>query len=196
LGQRKGAGNYKLYLNHGSIDVSVETNVTDSFCFSLYSPAPSQYTNTILQAFSLLNDDVDSNFPIHYASAGAKYLIIVLKEHDKLSSMNDEFDVVKNWMAQQPLTTINLLCKASSSWFHSSNLFPSGGVYEDPATGSAAAAFAGYLRDIAWSGSSSFEVLQGEDMGSPSRLLVEYQPEIVSSIKVSSEARYIVEEGQ
>jgi predicted PhzF superfamily epimerase YddE/YHI9 len=100
LGQRKGAGNYKLYLNHGSIDVSVETNVTDSFCFSLYSPAPSQYTNTILQAFSLLNDDVDSNFPIHYASAGAKYLIIVLKEHDKLSSMNDEFDVVKNLMAQ------------------------------------------------------------------------------------------------
>jgi predicted PhzF superfamily epimerase YddE/YHI9 len=37
-------------------------------------------------------------------------------------------------------------------------------------------------------------VLQGEDMGSPSRLLVEYQPEIGSSIKVSGEARHLVEQ--
>jgi predicted PhzF superfamily epimerase YddE/YHI9 len=34
--------------------------------------------------------------------------------------------------------------------FHTRNPFASGGVYEDPATGAATAALAGYLRDIDW----------------------------------------------
>ncbi|WP_242630999.1 PhzF family phenazine biosynthesis protein, partial [Klebsiella quasipneumoniae] len=34
--------------------------------------------------------------------------------------------------------------------FHTRNPFAYGGVYEDPATGAASAAFAGYLRDINW----------------------------------------------
>jgi PhzF family phenazine biosynthesis protein len=74
---------------------------------------------------------------------------------------------------------------------HSRNAFASGGVYEDPATGAAAAALAGYLRDIGWSGKSSFTILQGEDMGMPSRLLVTYGPEAGSPVAVSGETRYI-----
>lgn len=86
---------------------------------------------------------------------------------------------------------INLLWNASDSIFHSRNDFAAGGVYEDPATGASAAAFAGYLRDINWSGNFLFVVFQGEDMGVPSHLFVEYQAETVSSIKVSGTARYI-----
>lgn len=195
LGEQQGEGSYKLYLNDGSIDVSVEKMASHSLFISLNSPktfsepAPSQYVDSILGTFGFSHDDLDPHFPTYFASAGAKHLIIVLKEHNRLENMTYEFEVVKRLMAQEQLVTINLLWKASPSQFHSRNPFAAGGVYEDPATGAAAAAFAGYLRDIAWSGSTSFEVFQGEDMGSPSRLLVEYQPEIGSSIKVSGEAR-------
>jgi PhzF family phenazine biosynthesis protein len=199
LGEKNGEGTYKLHLNDFSIDVLVEKTSTNTLYVSLNSPptlsepAPSKYVNHVLEAFGLSNDDINSDFPIYFASAGAKHLVIVLEKHEKLSNMNYDFEVVRSLMAKEQLITINLLWKASPNQFHSRNPFPPGGVYEDPATGAAAAAFAGYLRDISWSGSSSFMVLQGEDMGSASRLYVEYQPEIGSSIKVSGEARHLVE---
>jgi PhzF family phenazine biosynthesis protein len=75
--------------------------------------------------------------------------------------------------------------------FHSRNPFASGGVYEDPATGAAAAALAGYLRDIGWQGKNEFVILQGEDMGVPSRLMVRFSPKVGESVSVSGETRYI-----
>jgi PhzF family phenazine biosynthesis protein len=52
--------------------------------------------------------------------------------------------------------------------------FPWGGVVEDPATGAAAAAFAGYLRahGRAVTG-DTFVITQGVEMGRPSRIEVE-----------------------
>ena len=62
---------------------------------------------------------------------------------------------------------------AGDSVFHSRNPFPAGGVVEDPATGAAAAALGAYLRQIdRLPQTSSFTVLQGEDMGRRSRLSV------------------------
>jgi predicted PhzF superfamily epimerase YddE/YHI9 len=58
-------------------------------------------------------------------------------------------------MNEQALVTISLLWNESDEVFHSRNAFASGGVYEDPATGAAAAALAGYLRDIGWQGKSN-----------------------------------------
>lgn len=46
--------------------------------------------------------------------------------------------------------TISLIHAESDQLFHSCNPFAAGGVYEVPATGAAAAALAGYLRDIDW----------------------------------------------
>jgi trans-2,3-dihydro-3-hydroxyanthranilate isomerase len=49
---------------------------------------------------------------------------------------------------------------------------PDAGVPEDPATGSAAAAFAGWLARYApeASGRSEYTLLQGEEIGRPSRI--------------------------
>ncbi len=60
-------------------------------------------------------------------------------------------------------------------------------------TGAAAAALAGYLRDIEWQGENNFEILQGEDMGCPSRLSVQYTKNKGESIKVTGETRHITE---
>ena len=94
-------------------------------------------------------------------------------------------------MMKENLITISLLWKESDELFHSRNAFASGGVYEDPATGAAAAALTGYLRDIDWTGTKTFTILQGEDMGMPSRLNVSYTPKVGESVSVSGEVRNI-----
>ncbi|SFY51200.1 hypothetical protein STEPF1_04457 [Streptomyces sp. F-1] len=49
---------------------------------------------------------------------------------------------------------------------------------EDPATGAAAAAFGGYLRDLGlFTGPADITVRQGEDMGRPSELVIGVTPE-------------------
>lgn len=73
-------------------------------------------------------------------------------------------------MNRQGWTTILLIYAETSRRFHSRNPFAAGGIYEDPATGAATAAFAAYLRDIGWPHEGAIEVFQGEDMGMPSHL--------------------------
>ncbi len=198
LGERFGENTYKLYLNDSEITVRAEKS-GDKVTATLQSPgtssedAPKEFVEKILAAFHLKADDLNPAFPIKFASAGAKHLIIVLKERRTLADMKYEFEPVKSFMAEQGLVTISILWQESDSIFHSRNPFPSGGVYEDPATGAAAAALAGYLRDINWTGNPSFTILQGEDMGVPSRLNVKYGPTKGESISVSGETRPIIE---
>jgi predicted PhzF superfamily epimerase YddE/YHI9 len=87
------------------------------------------------------------------------------------------------------LVTIALVFAETEQRFHARNPFASGGVYEDPATGAAAAAFAGYLRDLGWPHGGVIEIVQGEDMGMRSLLRAEIPPENGRSIRVSGIAR-------
>lgn len=199
LGEQFGEGNYKFYLNDGDIKVQVTYTENDSKTISLVSPptssepTPSAYIKKVLTIFGLSQNDLDNKFPVHFASAGAKHLIIVVAKHDTLRNMGYDFEPLKELMQQQNVTTVSLLWQESAILFHARNPFPPGGVYEDPATGAAAAAFAGYLRELPWIGEPSFEILQGEDMGSPSRLIVEYSQQPGSGIKITGEARHIVD---
>ena len=153
--------------------------------------APKEFVDQILAAFNLTHDDLDPAFPIRIASAGARHLILIVRDHKTLADMKYQFDETRKLMLDNGLITISLLWPESDEVFHSRNAFASGGVYEDPATGAAAAALAGYLRDIHWHGNDTFTILQGEDMGVPSRLMVKYGPQPGSSVAVSGETRYI-----
>ena len=197
LGERFGEGNYKLFLNQGEISVRAERSADGNFTATLQSPetwskeAPEEYVDKVLAAFNLNKDDLDPQFPVRFAFAGAKHLIIAVKDRKTLADMSYQFDVVRSLMADEDLVTISILWREADEIFHSRNAFASGGVYEDPATGAAAAALAGYLRDINWQGKKSFTILQGEDMGMPSRLQVQYGSKIGESISVSGEVRHI-----
>jgi PhzF family phenazine biosynthesis protein len=196
LGERCGEGEYRLILNQSEITVRAEQS-TNGFSATLQSPktysedVPKEYVDRVLAGFNWTYDDLDPEFPIRFAFGGVRHLILFLRDRKTLAEMNYQFDVVGSLMLEQGLTTISILWQESDELFHSRNAFASGGVYEDPATGAAAAALAGYLRDIGWKGKSPFTILQGEDMSVPSRLLVKYDPEIGSSIAVSGETRYI-----
>lgn len=196
LGERFGEGTYKLVLNDSTI--SVRASKTDlGFSAALQSPstwtkdAPEKWTDRILDAFQLKKEQLDERFPVRIAGAGATHLIIFVKDRQTLADMKYPFEEVRAMMAEQNLVTISLLWQESDSVIHSRNPFAAGGVYEDPATGAAAAALAGYLRDIAWKGSKSFTILQGEDMGMPSRLNVLFTEKAGERISVSGEVRHI-----
>ena len=71
------------------------------------------------------------------------------------------------------------------------NAFASGGVLEDPATGAAAAAFAGYLRDQNWPHGGNITIRQGEDMGCPSLIEVELDEIPGAPVRVSGNEKMI-----
>ena len=196
LGERFGMGEYRLILNQSEIRVRAEQSA-DGISATLYSSetssedAPREFVDQVLEAFGLTHADLDSAYPVRFASAGARHLILVLRKRETLSRMKYEFDPVRELMLAQSLITISLLWPESDEVFHSRNAFAAGGVYEDPATGAAAAALAGYLRDIGWQGKSELTILQGQDMGMPSRLLVKYGPIVGESVAVSGETRHI-----
>lgn len=196
LGERFGEGKYRLELNDAEISVHAERSA-GWFSATLNSPAtssedaPIEYVDKILSWFNLTRGDLHPAFPVRFASAGAKHLILVLRDRKTLAEMKYEFEPVRDLMMEQGLITISLLWPESDELFHSRNAFASGGVYEDPATGAAAAALAGYLQDIGWQGEKEFTILQGEDMGKPSRLTVKYGLNSGESVAVSGEVRYI-----
>jgi PhzF family phenazine biosynthesis protein len=198
LGERNGEGLHKLHLNQGEITLTVSKFCNGGFSAALQSPntwsknAPKEYVKKLLDRFNFSMSDLDSKYPVRFAFAGAKHLIVVLREHKKLVQMAYEFEPVRILMQQENVATINLVWIESGSTIHSRNPFPPGGVYEDPATGAAAAALAGYLRDIKWRGERNFQIFQGREMGTPSRLFVQYTRNKGESIKVSGETRYII----
>ncbi|MET9867969.1 PhzF family phenazine biosynthesis protein, partial [Streptomyces sp. NPDC006386] len=76
-------------------------------------------------------------------------------------------------MHREGWTTVDLVWRESPTVFHARNPFPPGGVVEDPATGAAAAAFGGYLRELELvSPPTTLTIHQGADMGRPSTITV------------------------
>ncbi|CFW19101.1 oxidoreductase [Bordetella pertussis] len=92
------------------------------------------------------------------------------------------------FMKRTGVVTIAWVHAESATLLHARNAFAAGGVYEDPATGAAAAALAGHLRDSGWLRAGAIEILQGFDMGVPARLRAEYGPEPGSSVRVAGTA--------
>lgn len=196
LGERFGEGTYRLFLNDSAITVRASRSDL-GMSATLQSPetwssdAPKEWVDKVLAAFQIKQEQLDERFPVRLAGAGAKHLILFVRERQTLADMKYPFDEVRALMMEQNLVTISLLWQESDAVIHSRNPFAAGGVYEDPATGAAAAALAGYLRDIGWKGSKTFTILQGEDMGVPSRLTVSFTEKFGESISVSGEVRHI-----
>jgi PhzF family phenazine biosynthesis protein len=92
-------------------------------------------------------------------------------------------------MRQWGVATIMLTHAQTSQVFHARNAFAFGGIYEDPATGAAAAALGGYLRDLAWPHEGEISLLQGDDMGVPCRIRAQIDEHVGASVRVSGTTR-------
>jgi len=194
LALKHGDGVFDLTLNDVNITVEGQRD-GDRIAAALQSPptrskaADPQIVSAALSLFSYTPDDLDSRIPPAIAEAGATHLILALNQRAHLAAMSYDLDSGRSFMRDSGLVTINLIHAETSHRFNSRNPFASGGVYEDPATGAAAAALAGYLRDLDWPHGGTIDIVQGEDMGARSRLKAEISPTPGSSIRVSGTAR-------
>ena len=194
LVQKHGDGRFALRL--ARTDISVEGRRDgDLITATLQSPpthsAPVEaaVVKEALDLFGYSERDLDPRIPPARIHAGADHLVLMLRSRAALGAMHYDLAQGRALMTREGWVTILLGHVETASRFHTRNAFAYGGVLEDPATGAATAALAGYLRDLDWPSGGRIEVVQGEDMGSRSLLLGEFSDLRGSSVRVSGTAR-------
>ena len=199
LALEHGDGVFALLLNHANITVEGRREGT-MIAAALQSPptrsepAKPRLITDALALFSYSEDDLDQRIPPAIADAGARHLVLALNSRQRLSAMNYDLAMGRTLMNEAGVVTIVLAYAEAPQLFHTRNPFASGGVYEDPATGAATAAFAGYLRDLNWPHGGAINIVQGEDMGMRSCLRAEIPPTPGATIRVSGTARLMQSE--
>ena len=198
LALEQGDGVYPLILNQA--EITVEGSHTGEIISAALQSPPTHsepistgLSNEVLDLFGYSTNDLDPAIPPARAHGGADHLVFVLKTRQALASMNYYLDAGRELMLREGLITILFAYAETPRLFHTRNPFASGGVYEDPATGAATAAFAGYLRDINWPHRGMIDIVQGEDMGARSILKATIPATPGSSIRVSGAARIMKE---
>ena len=138
------------------------------------APVPDDLLEDALGALGWGQAELDPAIPPALAFAGAWHLVLAARDRRRLATLAYDFERLKAAMLARRLTTLQLVWREQPSLFHARNPFPVGGVVEDPATGAAAAALGGYLRDAGLLAAPARLVIrQGEDMGRPGLLHVD-----------------------
>jgi PhzF family phenazine biosynthesis protein len=196
LGQKFGLGIYDLVLNDDKIQIEVSENNSRIFTsinsVKTYTyDIEEDYINNIIDSFSFSKNDLNEKYPIKVSFSGINNLILFVKNKKTFQEMKYDFEKVKELMINKNIVTINILWEENENLFHSRNAFAYGGVYEDPATGSAAISLGEYLRSMGIKKSGEIEILQGFDMKQPSQLFVSFEETLNSSIKVLGTCRFV-----
>lgn len=193
LGQRHGEGTYLFSTPAGHVTVRVGRDREGTLRATLVSVpprhrvAPLGLVAAVLDALRWDPEELDEAIPPALAYAGAWHLVLAVTTRARLAKLDYEFGLLRKLMEDAGLATVQLVWREDTVTFHARNPFPVGGVVEDPATGAAAAALGGYLRD---SGlirpPTRIDIHQGDDMGRPSRLRVDIP--LVGGIEVTGTA--------
>jgi PhzF family phenazine biosynthesis protein len=179
LGEREGDGTYRLATAVGEVrvDVGLRDGVWRAALTSVeprHERAPASLLADALAALRWSESDLDPAVPPARAYAGAWHLVLAVRTAERLADLDYDFARLKAIMLADDLTTLQLIRRESAELIHARDPFPVGGVVEDPATGAAAAALGGYLRDAGLlAAPASFLIRQGETMGRLSLLTVE-----------------------
>ncbi|HEY6758108.1 MAG TPA: PhzF family phenazine biosynthesis protein [Baekduia sp.] len=202
LAQRDGAGELLLQTKAGPIAVSTRAEDGGAITATLTSVAPhvepAADLDEALTALRLAANDLDPALPPRVAYAGARHLIVSTRTRARLTDLDYAFEALKAYMLERDLTTVAVVHRDAAdphgTTFHARNAFPVGGVVEDPATGAAAAAFGAYLRALGLVTPPVRVVIhQGDDLGRPSLLHVDIDPDPDSGVRVTGRAVSIEE---
>jgi len=201
LALRNGDGLFKLVLNDAEITVEGQQRKDGVISAALQSPpthsqeATPQSIADALDLFGYTEDDLDPRIPPARINGGSDHFVLALKSRQALTDMTYDLEAGRDLMNREGVLTFVLVYAETDQKFHTRNPFASGGVYEDPATGSATAALGGYLRDIGWPLKDGvIDVVQGEDMGVRSLLRADISPVKGSSVRISGTARVMRED--
>ncbi|WP_432545813.1 PhzF family phenazine biosynthesis protein [Kineococcus sp. SYSU DK004] len=193
--ERHGGGDLTYRTAAGPVRVSTRRAPDGSWRATLTSVVPrtielsADDLRTLLDVLGWSPDDLDPDLPPRTAYAGAWHPVLAARTRERLAALDYDVAVLGRLMAERGWTTVDLVHRQDARTFHARNPFPPGGVVEDPATGAAAAALGGYLRegghvDVP----ATVTVLQGQDMGRPSVLEVTIPADPAAGIAVTGTA--------
>ncbi|MFC3299998.1 PhzF family phenazine biosynthesis protein [Arthrobacter agilis] len=179
LAEREGPGRLLLSTPVGEIDVV--THVTEGHLrASLVTVEPyvtgldGAVRAELLRRLRLTEDDLSVDLPVRLSFAGNLHPIVPVRTVTVLRGLDHDADGLRTLMADQGWgATVAVVHRREPLVFDARNPFPPGGVREDAATGSAAAALGAYLRDLGEIAPPvGFTVHQGSDVGRPSVISV------------------------
>lgn len=192
--ERHGTGDLTFETKAGTVQVRTSSEPGTGITATLVSvpprvaPLEADLLAEVLAALRWSPDDLDPALPPRLAYGGNWHPVIAVADRSRLARLDYAMDELGALMDQHGWTTVDLLWRESPTVFHARNPFPPGGVYEDAATGAAAAALGGYLRELGLvEPPATVVVYQGFDMGRPSTLTVGI-PEGTGGISVTGTA--------
>ncbi|MFI0941388.1 PhzF family phenazine biosynthesis protein [Streptomyces sp. NPDC021020] len=190
-----GTGELALHTAAGLVRVTTREDADGVVRAELVSVAPRveplapEDLAGVLAALRWSPADLDPALPPRLAYGGAWHPVVAAASRERLADLDYDMAALGDLMARRGWTTVDLVWRESAQVFHARNPFPPGGVVEDPATGAAAAAFGGYLRELGLLDlPAAFTVHQGDDLGRPSVITVKVPAEPGSGIAVSGAA--------
>lgn len=189
LAERRGVGRFTLETNVGPlvVETALETHDdTGSITASFTSVEPTvrdldaEVADRLLSLLGLERSDLDERWPLRESFAGNRHPVVAVREQEVFDAFTFDPTALRTLMDEQgwagTATVVNdhgtdadghLLVEAR-------NLFPVGDITEDPATGSAAASFGGYLRALGLlTPPARILIRQGHHVGAPSLLTVD-----------------------
>lgn len=174
-GDRHGAGTLSLRTAAGVVALEVgEEGATLTSVPPRTEPVADADLAEALAALGWAEDELDPAFPPRVAFGGAFHLVLATRTPERLAALAYDFARLRALMEARDWTTLQLVHRTGPTTFRARNPFPPGGVVEDPATGAAAAAFGGYLRELGViTPPVRLTIEQGTDMGRPSLLTVD-----------------------
>ena len=192
---RHGVGGLRLRTLAGPVQVSTTTDDDGTVVATLVSVPPRSVPLAeadlaeLLAALRWSAAELDPALPPRVAYAGAWHPVIAAADRGRLAELDYDLPALAGLMQRNGWTTVDLVWRESETVFHARNPFPPGGVVEDPATGAAAAAFGGYLRELGLVAvPAALTVFQGQDLGRPSTIGVGVPAEPGSGIAVTGSA--------
>ena len=135
----------------------------------------------------LPRSDIDTRYPCQFATIGPRFVLIGVKALDALRRVTIQAEVYED-LAGGDVPGVFVF--ANDAYNHDADfaarMFHHRGFREDPATGSANAAFAAHLRSLGVRG--RFVVEQGFEIGRPSRLYLD----VADTIRVGGKVRPVL----
>jgi PhzF family phenazine biosynthesis protein len=189
---RHGPGRLLLTTAAGQVDVATQVDADGVTTATLTSvpprvePLPAGDLHALLKALGWRADDLDPALPPRVAFAGVWHPVIAAGTRERLADLHYDMTALGELMSRHDWTTVDLVWRESASVFHARNPFPPGGIFEDPATGAAAAALGGYLRELRLTEPpATITVHQGQSLGRPSVLSVRIPAGSAAGIEVT-----------
>jgi PhzF family phenazine biosynthesis protein len=190
-----GTGQLRLVTQAGPVTVTSQRAADGSLTATLVSVAPrtagipAAELAELLAALRWHAGDLDPGIPPRAAYGGAWHPVIAAATRARLADLDYDMPALADVMKRMDWATVDLIWRESADIFHARNPFPPGGVVEDPATGAAAAALGGYLRELGLvSPPTTITIYQGHDMGRPGTISVRIPAEPGTGLEVTGAA--------